>query len=155
MHLSHCSRCRQSLKLAAEVTAEPGHLLADAADDSLLVAGSDVGRDVAETSVADQSTRLYQSPDELASRFDVALLQPSEQPGSLGRLGKCEVLEVLGFGGMGVVFRAQDQHLLRTVAIKVMSRDLATSATARRRFIREARAAAADQPSKRRHDPFG
>jgi eukaryotic-like serine/threonine-protein kinase len=109
----------------------------------VLVPGSDLGRDVAAAELAEQSTRLYQSPEELSSRFDLALLEPSEQPGSLGRLGKCEVLALIGFGGMGVVFRAQDQHLLRNVAIKVMSRDLATSDTARRRFIREARAAAA------------
>jgi hypothetical protein len=102
-----------------------------------------LGRDIAAAELADQSTRLYQSPEELASRFDLSLLEPPQQAGSLGRLGKCEVLEVLGFGGMGIVFRAQDQHLLRTVAIKVMSRDVAASPTARRRFIREARAAAA------------
>jgi serine/threonine protein kinase len=53
------------------------------------------------------------------------------------------VLEVIGRGGMGVVLKAFDTSLHRIVAIKVMAWQLATNATARRRFTREARAAAA------------
>jgi anti-sigma factor RsiW len=71
------------------------------------------------------------------------LFRPSEQPGGLGRLGHFEILDVLGRGGMGVVFRARDEQLHRTVAVKVLSRQLAGSALARQRFLREARAAAA------------
>src|SRR5262249_49331374 len=64
-------------------------------------------------------------------------------PGGLGRLGHYEILEVVGRGGMGIVFRAHDDHLRRIVAIKVMAPQLAASALARQRFTREARAAAA------------
>ena len=71
-------------------------------------------------------------------------LAPSEKPGSLGRLGHYEVLEVAGRGGMGtVVFRAFDTKLHRVVAIKALAPQLATSSAARQRFVREARAAAA------------
>jgi len=70
-------------------------------------------------------------------------LAPPRKPGSLGRLGHYEVLEVVGRGGMGVVFRAFDETLQRVVAIKTMAGDLAASATARKRFTREAQAAAA------------
>src|SRR5262249_50776426 len=70
-------------------------------------------------------------------------LAPSQKPGSLGRLGHYEVLEVVGRGGMGMVFRAFDDKLQRVVAIKVLAPQLATSSAARRRFVREARAAAA------------
>jgi hypothetical protein len=73
----------------------------------------------------------------------LAFLGPSDQPGSLGRLGHYEVQEVIGSGGMGIVLRAFDERLHRVVAIKVMAAPLATNAAARKRFQREARAAAA------------
>jgi serine/threonine protein kinase/WD40 repeat protein len=86
------------------------------------------------------------SPDGLPAddrRGELGFLTPSDQPGSLGKLGHYEVQEVIGAGGMGTVLRAFDQRLHRVVAIKVMAAPLATSAAARKRFEREARAAAA------------
>jgi WD40 repeat protein len=70
-------------------------------------------------------------------------LTPSDMPGSLGRLGHYDIQEVIGTGGMGIVLKAFDEKLHRVVAIKVMAAQLATSATARQRFAREAQAAAA------------
>jgi WD40 repeat protein len=70
-------------------------------------------------------------------------LAPAGRPDSLGRLGHYEVLGLVGRGGMGVVLKAFDEKLQRVVAVKVMAAPLATSATARRRFTREAQAAAA------------
>jgi WD40 repeat protein/tRNA A-37 threonylcarbamoyl transferase component Bud32 len=72
----------------------------------------------------------------------LALLAPPQAPGEIGRLGGHGVLEVLGAGGMGVVFKARDPQLERLVALKAMLPSLA-SASARQRFLREARAAAA------------
>jgi hypothetical protein len=70
-------------------------------------------------------------------------LTPSDKPDVLGRLGHYDILEVIGKGGMGVVLRAFDEKLHRVVAIKVMAAQLATSASASKRFTREAQAAAA------------
>src|SRR5262249_20536999 len=70
-------------------------------------------------------------------------LEPSRKPGALGRLGHYEVLEVIGQGGMGIVLRGFDEKLQRIVAIKALAPALATSGSARQRFVREARAAAA------------
>ena len=70
-------------------------------------------------------------------------LIPSEDPNRLGRLGGYEVSGVIGVGGMGVVLKAVDPSLDRVVAIKVMAPHLANNATARKRFSREAKAAAA------------
>lgn len=71
------------------------------------------------------------------------LLVPSEYPNHLGRLGSYEVTGVIGVGGMGVVLKAIDPSLDRVVAVKVMSPKLAHNENARKRFAREAKAAAA------------
>src|SRR4029077_20408331 len=70
-------------------------------------------------------------------------LQPTDEPGRLGRLGTFGVLRIVGRGGMGVVLHAYDPCLDRDVAIKVIDPQLAQHAVARPRFCREARAAAA------------
>jgi Tol biopolymer transport system component/tRNA A-37 threonylcarbamoyl transferase component Bud32 len=54
-----------------------------------------------------------------------------------------EVLETLGEGGMGTVYRAVDTRLRRPVAIKLLRREGAPSAEGRKRFVQEARAASA------------
>ena len=64
------------------------------------------------------------------------------QQGIIGTLGHYEILEVIASGGMGIVFRARDPELKRVAALKVLAPDLAVNATARERFLREARAAA-------------
>jgi serine/threonine-protein kinase len=92
-----------------------------------------------------ETAGLAQQPADAAAPEPLALdfLAPSDDPRAVGRLGTYEVVEVIGRGGFGVVLKAIDPSLNRTVAIKVLSPALATSGTARRRFDREARAAAA------------
>src|SRR5262249_11593254 len=84
------------------------------------------------------------APDALAARGrSRAFRGPPPGPGALGRLDHYEVLEVVGWGGTGVVLRARDTKLQRVVAVKVLAPRLAASAAARRRFVGEAQAAAA------------
>jgi eukaryotic-like serine/threonine-protein kinase len=78
-----------------------------------------------------------------SSAADLSFLLPSSEPDSLGRLDHYEVLEVVGRGGTGVVLRAHDTKLRRIVAVKVLAAPPAVTGTARERFVREARAAAA------------
>jgi hypothetical protein len=74
---------------------------------------------------------------------DLRFLTPSDKPGHLGKLGPYEVQTILGKGGFGVVLKGFDERLHRVVAIKVLSPAYAVNGAARKRFIREARAAAA------------
>ena len=59
------------------------------------------------------------------------------------RLGPYEIVELIGRGGMGEVYRAIDARLVREVAIKVLPPDLVDHAESLARFRREARAIAA------------
>ncbi len=63
------------------------------------------------------------------------MLLPTDDPHMLGRLGTYEVSGVVGAGGMGIVLKAFDRSLDRTVAIKVMAPYLAGSGAARQRFL--------------------
>ena len=72
----------------------------------------------------------------------LTFLAPPTRPDSLGRIGHYEVLQVLGQGGFGIVFRAFDEMLQRVVALKVMAPQLAATSPARKRFLREARSSA-------------
>ena len=74
---------------------------------------------------------------ELARAPDAA---PPKEP---ERLGRFRITGRLGAGGMGVVYRAEDESLHRTVAIKVLPPSLQGDQERRRRLVREARAAAA------------
>ncbi len=126
VHLGNCTDCRKALE----------SLAADRAwwVDLRRLGGRDgVGNGAGESA----------SGGAAAEDAPLGLLEPSDSPGSLGRLGPYEVAGVLGRGGMGVVLRGFDPRLNRPVAIKIIAPELATSAAARRRFAREARAAAA------------
>lgn len=61
----------------------------------------------------------------------------------LGRIGKYQLRQLIGEGGMGLVFQAEDLLLKRMVALKVMKPDLAKARAAWRLFLKEAQATAA------------
>jgi serine/threonine protein kinase/WD40 repeat protein len=71
------------------------------------------------------------------------LLAPTDDDRMIGRLGSYEVVGIIGSGGMGVVLKAFESALNRYVAIKVLAPHLGSSGAARKRFSREAQAAAA------------
>ena len=85
-------------------------------------------------------------PPEPTARLDddtLDFLDPPRDASHLGRLGDYEVTELIARGGMGIVLKAIDEKLGRTVCLKVLSPHIAANPTSRQRFLREARAAAA------------
>src|SRR3954462_8419652 len=60
---------------------------------------------------------------------------------NISSIGKYRILELVGEGAMGVVYRAHDPVLERTVASKVMNESIARQEDLRKRFLREAQAA--------------
>jgi hypothetical protein len=146
-HLHHCGRCVEALK---GLTGEDD--LVGAVRAQATAAGPATGEEVnrvidrlcaAPLTLSTVAARTTPGPgDAPADDGSYGFLAPPEGPGELGRLGSYRVLGVLGAGGMGVVFRAEDILLLKQVALKVIRSGM-DSASARARFLREARAAAA------------
>ena len=94
---------------------------------------------------------LLTENDRLSGFMSESPLQPSNQPAPESaappiapgtRLGRYLIVETLGSGGMGVVYRARDEKLERAVAIKMLMPGVLPGEEARRHFRREALALA-------------
>jgi eukaryotic-like serine/threonine-protein kinase len=70
------------------------------------------------------------------------LLRPGVEPDEIGRLGNYRVLRILGSGGMGTVYHAEDVVLRRPTALKVIPLDPQSPETGLQRFQREAQSLA-------------
>ena len=79
---------------------------------------------------------MLASPAPLSEIITAGALAPGD------RLGPYVIEQLVGRGGMGIVYRARDTRLDRTVAIKVLPPALSTDPARRERFNREARAIA-------------
>ncbi|MBU0638497.1 MAG: serine/threonine protein kinase [Planctomycetes bacterium] len=71
------------------------------------------------------------------------ILTACDDPRYLAQLGPYKITGYIGRGGMGIVLKAYEESLNRTVALKILRPELASDAAALKRFTREARAAAA------------
>ncbi|QDV43880.1 Serine/threonine-protein kinase PrkC [Stieleria neptunia] len=140
-HLDHCAECRDRISRLAG-SAEDWAVAKDALSADELTADRLSAGEL--SAIADSGES---SIDAAAGRFDVSMIlrtiAPSDDPRSAGRIGPFEVTGIIGTGGMGVVLKACEPALDRFVAIKMLSPHLASSTSARKRFAREARAAAA------------
>jgi serine/threonine protein kinase len=131
MHVETCEDCLLRLTELASVTS-------DELETSGLLAGYSSAGHASSTDV-----RTKSKSTEIDANIDREMLEPPSHPEMLGRIGRYEIERRIGSGGMGVVFKAIDTELNRTVAVKVLMPHLARNGAARQRFSRESRAAAA------------
>lgn len=146
-HLDQCAKCRERLERAAA----SDRTLTDVARNLRgSVELSDSMKRVIEKCTSDPDIVLVDAPvrkvergasrlDRTVATADVAAF--TVQPGM--KLGRYEILEEIGRGGMGTVWKARDPGRDEFVAIKVLDSQVAADQTARRRFLREARAVGA------------
>ena len=140
-HVDGCVTCQKALESLVAGTeswdAAVGHLRGELAPPDAAIL-SEAIRNLKADEFIEASSRGGS-----AAMKPLDFLEPSDRPGSIGRLGVYEVSEVVGQGGMGVVLKAFDPSLHRVVAVKVLAPYLAHNPQARKRFIREAQAIAA------------
>ncbi len=144
-HLEDCDSCRSDLESLAA-----GHEWWDEAS-SLLNADLDTAEkwhaetssSVDDSEDADFIVSPLSTVESSVGNVPLDFLEPSDSPAMLGKLGDYDIIEPIGCGGMGVVLKGYDSKLNRFVAVKVLAPHYATSTAARKRFAREAKAAAA------------
>jgi tRNA A-37 threonylcarbamoyl transferase component Bud32 len=123
-HVQQCAACESSLQKL------------DESADPLLIG-------LREASLTEMST-VTSVPEELLNAARSVRSRPRLAPSVTGprRIGKFELLEELGIGSFGQVFRSRDSQLDRIVAIKVLRAGRLASREDVDRFLREARSAA-------------
>jgi eukaryotic-like serine/threonine-protein kinase len=147
-HLDHCSSCQVALEQIAAGGSRLLSVAQQAMTDSNPEATSafwpalrKVEQEIHNPADALSVTRASPGEDlRAAPNYD--FLDPSDDPTHLGMIERFQIMELIGRGGMGMVFRAFDACLQRPVAVKILDPQYAKNELARTRFIREARAAA-------------
>ena len=131
-HLEQCQYCRSRIEEQPPALAW-SNILSEDAWDHELSSSHEVSQRPTQSNAIDQASLV---------KFARQVIDRSDNPAMLGRLGEFEILEPIGIGGMSLVLKGYDHELNRFVAIKVLAPHLALVGVARQRFAREAQAAA-------------
>ncbi|EMI23003.1 serine/threonine protein kinase with PASTA sensor(s) [Rhodopirellula maiorica SM1] len=124
-HLDHCQQCASRLEQLA-------------ADETFWKTSShSLNEDLLDAPALDEIEVSVQLSPVLR-----AILSPSDDPHSLGRIGRFEICGIVGSGGMGTVLKARDVDIDRIVALKLPAAHLLELPSALERIEREARSAA-------------
>ena len=148
-HLDECDSCCMTIesltaetdwwKDASDLLQTVDRAASDSHGDSSRVRGSQRGTSRNAVIASHPLSKVESTVGDIPLDF----LDASDSPAMLGSLGGYDIIEPIGCGGMGVVLKGYDRELNRFVAVKVLAPHYATSAAARKRFAREAQAAAA------------
>ena len=138
LHLDTCTRCQRRLSQLSGDGAWLGELVDSVSEEDVQPLSS---RPSSVVIALDRSDPW----DEMIDCEVVSLdfLDKPSHPELLGRLGRYDIERMVGVGGFGIVFKARDSELNRVVALKCLAPHLMSSGPAKRRFAREAQAAAA------------
>lgn len=131
-HLKQCACCRSRIQEQTPSLAWSNILTEDAWDHELS-SSTDAAKPLSPFKAIDHAS---------LEKFAKQVIDKSDNPAMMGRLGEFEILEPIGMGGMSLVLKGYDHELNRFVAIKVLAPHLAMVGVARQRFPREAQAAA-------------
>jgi len=154
-HLEHCQTCTSvagTLSLSDELTEAIKMRKPLQGDEEILSKAIERGKQLGSQlqTMQPDVTAIGQQPlndtvitDATSDDGTFAVLAPAQQPDEIGRLGGYRILKVLGIGGMGMVFLAEDPKLKRQIALKVMKPSVAATRSAKDRFLREAQFTAA------------
>jgi urea transport system substrate-binding protein len=140
-HMAGCKNCQKNLRdmLAKQVRQEnegpPPAKLNPTSQSQPTNSGSQ------NDTPAPQSETIRIDPSPVDPNNPHPFMDPPEAEGEIGWISNYRVFRVVGSGGMGVVFEAEDKDLRRRVALKVLRSDLGDDSY-RQRFLQEARLAA-------------
>jgi serine/threonine protein kinase len=140
-HLSECPACAEQLERAAVSGTSWNAASSMLAPDEL--DGAQSLSSVPSLFPGEAKAMSQTQTADVLAREIRGWLDPTDDPDSLGRFAGYEIVGLIGHGGMGIMLKGFESSLNRYVAIKVLAPRLATNGTARKRFAREARAAAA------------
>ena len=134
-HIEHCQSCQSAIDQLSGSFVDSAQTLneSEGHNDSQLLRERLATLKVQRPSPQGQNSRQFQ---DLSPWID-------EGDSDIGRVAHYDLIRCLGRGGMGVVFEAFDRELQRPVAVKMMSPALLVDEDNSKRFLREARAAAA------------
>lgn len=150
-HLSTCKQCSQKLEAEAAPAESwsqiPSALDSDELDGTCSEPSCLFENELREPLLSDAEIADAECDDAVSdsmlTREIRGWLDPTDDPEMLGRFAGYEIVGIVGHGGMGIVLKGFERSLNRFVAIKAMAPRLASSGAARKRFAREAQAAAA------------